>query len=916
MNAPGGRAPLPGLLEGLIRRVLDAADLDLPGRAEVEAELRAHFEDGLDAGVPAQDLADSFGDAGAAGRRIAAARRASNRNRRNADGRWWMSLRELGQELRHAARRLSRAPGFALIVVLTLALGVGANTAIFSVLDAVLLKPLPYADPGRLVRVYESDGKNPDNNNYMRGRTAYEYRQWDDVFDDFGVLSIYSEKSADLTTVDGTVRVVTVPVSAGFFDALGVPPALGRTFRDEESVSPGWIADENDQAPDIPTVVVLSDHLWRDQWGADPGVVGATVRLDDRSYEIVGVMPAGFEDPFGPRADLWTPADLTIGGPRSRNSWGNYYLSAVARLKPGLTLEATQERVAARYARLIEQYPEGNSDWVPTLKPLHADLVGPTRRAMLLILAGAAGLVLLAACVNLANLLFARGLGRDRDVALRAALGSGRGRIVAGLLVETGILALVGGAAGLALGTLGVKALVTISPEALPSIASPRPDTSVFGFALAATLAALVLSGLTPALRLSSVPPADALRSDSRTTTGGRRARRVRDVLAVVQVAAALVLVTGAGLLGRSFAALADVPLHMDPEGVLTFEVNLPPSRYPDGASREAFHRTFHGRVIALPDVASAGAISWLPMSGRFHSWGVYWDPEHRDPSKDDGWYGSDIRVISGDYFEALDIAVVRGARPADVDMAGEPVVWVNQRMTHDVFGDLDPLGQQIYVGDAFRRVVGLVDDVPHSAEGDVYRKTYLPHAQFSDDRNWALTQTVRIRGADMTSTRREIRSLLSSMDPQLVLYRPRPLTAVVDAARAQTRFATVLMAAFALLALALALVGTYGVLAGAVAGRTREFGIRMALGANRASVRGMVFRYAAKLVVPGVLLGLLAAWIAARWVQALLFQVEPGDPWVYGAGIAVFVAVGLLAGWVPARRAMRVDPARTLAEE
>ena len=914
----GGAGAGPGLpppLEALVREVLDASGLGGRARTDVEADLRAHFEDGLEAGVPVDRLLERFGDPAAAGRRIARARRDAASRAGPRDGRWWMSMAEWWTEARRGARRLARAPGFALVVVLTLALGVGANTAIFSVVDAVLLRPLPYRDADRLVRVYESEDHQPSNTNYLRGPIAAAFRTWTDVFDGFGALYTYRESGADLTDGAEAVRVIATPVAAGYFETLGIAPELGRTFLEEESTGPGDAGDGARSGAPLASVAILSHGLWMDRFGGSRDVLGHAIRLDGRAFEVVGVMPARFRDPIGPQADLWTPQDLRQGADASRNSWGNFYLSGVARLRPGLTVDAAQDRVDALFARLVEEHPEAASRWVPTIVPLQDDLVGSTRRTMLLILAGAAALVLVTACVNLANLLFVRGLGRDRDVALRAALGSGRARIVASLLIETGLLALLGGAAGLALGGMGLRALLAISPDALPRLAHPGAGLRVFAFALLATVVALVLAGLTPALRLSTVPPADALRADSRTTTGGRRVRRVRDGLAVIQVAAALVLVTGAALLGRSFAALADVPLDIHPEGVLTFEVNLPLSRYPDGPAREAFHRTFHDRMMDLPEVEAAGAVSWLPLRGRFNIWSAYWDPEHPDGSNDDAWYGTDVRVISGDYFQALGIGLQRGVAPAAVDYEGEAVVWVNRMFADQVFGKAEPIGQQLNVGDSVRRVVGVVDDVPWSAEGDRSRKVYIPHAQFADDRNWVLAQTVRVRG-DLTAAREHIRGTLARMDPQLVLYRPRPLTEVVGAARAQNRFAVVLMTAFALLALALALVGTYGVLAGAVASRKREFGIRMALGADTASVRSMVMGYAARLVAPGVALGLLGAWVAARWLRSLLFQVEPRDPLVYGAAVVVFVLVGVAAAWAPARRATRVDPARSLSVE
>jgi predicted permease len=500
-------------------------------------------------------------------------------------------------------------------------------------------------------------------------------------------------------------------------------------------------------------------------------------------------------------------------------------------------------------------------------------------------------------------------------MALRAALGSGRGRIVAGLLVETAILAGLGGAAGVALGWTGVRGLLALSPDALPMVAEPRLSPGVLAFALAATVLALVVAGLAPALRLSRTPPADVLRSAGRSATGGRRLRRLRDALAVVQVAAALVLVAGAALLGRSFAELRDVPLRMEPEGVLAFEVHLPQTRYPDGAAREAFHRALRERVSALPEVEAAGAVSWLPLNGRYHIWGVYWDPERPDGSNEDAWRGSDMRIFSGGYLDALGIQVVRGARPGDVDLEAEPVAWVNQQFVDEVFGETDPLGQLIRAANGEWRIAGVVADVPYDAQGGLSPTTYLPHEHYADNRNWALTQTVRARG-DLTDLRERVRGILAGIDPQLVLYRPRPLERVVATARAQDRFATALMGAFAFLALALSLVGTYGVLAGAVAGRTREFGIRMALGADRGAVRAMILTDGARLVGVGLALGLVGTITLSGLMATQLYDVNPRDPGVLAAVSTMLLAVGLLASFIPAWRATLVDPVTAMRGE
>jgi len=908
------RPPLPRELEELLRQVLEASGLDLPARAEVEADLRAHFEDGLAGGRSAGDLAERFGDPALAGRAIAEARARRARSGSLRDGRWWMSAQDLWREVWRAARRLSRAPGFVTVVVLTLALGVGANTAIFTVLDRVLLEPLPYHEPGRLVRVYEAtpDNAGDHGNLYVRAPTVAAYRAAAELFEAFGALYTYRELGADLTDGDRPERITVVPVTAGWFETLGVVPVLGRTFVEEETLGSGGPERPSIFRESSAPVVILGNRLWEELFDADPSALGRTVHLDDVPFEVVGIMPPDFRDPFGPEADAWVPLDLR---PQMDN-WGNFYLSAVARLPDGLTLEAAQERASALQARIVEANPQAR-DWGPLLVPLQADVVGARRSTLLWILAAAAALVLLTACLNVANLVLARGLERDRDVALRSALGAGRGRVLTGALAENLLLALAGGALGLGLGVACVRALVRVAPEIVPGALPPAAGASVFVFALGVTALALLGFGLAPAWRIAGIAPADALRAGDRGGTANRRTRRVRNGLVVVQVATATVLVAGAMLLARSFSAILSVPTAVDPQGVLTYEVNLPLARYRDGASRHAFHERLERRMESLPGVEAAGAVSWLPASGRYHIWSFYWDPA--DPSasgaSDDRWYGTDVRVFEGNYLGAVGLSVLRGEAPADVDLDAERVAWISATTAEQVFGDADPIGQRIRLAGGPRRIVGIVEDVPVDARGRVTRHAYIPHAQYADDRNWALIQVVKARG-DLGALREAIRSELRALDPDLVLHRPRLLTEVVHAARAQDRFATLLMGTLALLALALAVVGTYGVLAGSVASRRREIGVRLALGADPGGIRRMVFRYAAALTLPGILLGVVLALGGARFLEALLFGVDGRDPMAYAQAVLVFLGVGLLAGWAPAERATRVDPARTLQGE
>jgi predicted permease len=898
---------LPPEITQLIERVLASSGLLGTARAEVERELRAHFEDGLTAGHSPAELAARFGDPGQAGRRIRLARgqtaRPGARTRKLGGA---LHPAALVRETRRALRSLAASPLYASMVVATLALGVGANTAVFTVLDSVLLEPLPYPDGDRLVRVYERSDEDGVSE-YLRGLGVLEYRKWDDLFESFGVLYTYREEGGDLTDGDRPERVVASPVDAGFFAVTGASPLIGRTFTSDESLRAG--AQDGQRRGDLPRVVVLSEGLWARRFGADPSVVGSQLQLDGTSFEVIGVLPASFEAPFGSTPDLWVPQDLTPGG---SNSWVNHYLSGVAKLREGVTLKAAQARAQALSRALQQQFPAAGDQEV-FLVPLRQALVGDTRRTTLLVLAGAVGLVLLSACVNVSNLVFARNLWRVRDIAVRSALGAERSRLVVHLLAESLLLALAGAVVGVAVGWLGVRVLLAIAPEALPGLLTPELSVRVFGVGFLATTVALALFGLAPALRFSNAAPADAMRGAGRTGTESRRTRALRGTLVVVQVAAALVLLVGAGLLTRSFAALRRVELGVEPEGVLTFEVNLPDVRYPDGASRDRFHRELGRRIAALPGVAAAGAASWLPLNGRYNTWGFNTDPAN--PDNDDTFHSVDVRIVSGDYFDAVGIDLLRGQRPESVDPDGPPVVWISRSLAEQAFVDQDPVGGTVHAANGPRTVVGVVEDVRHDLRLDFFPTIYLPHAQYADDRNWALVQAVR-GGPDQSVLLERIGDELRSIDPALVLYRPRPFTALLAARRAQDRFATALMSAFAALAVTLSAVGTYGVLAGLVERKRKEIGIRLALGARAAAVRAMILRSALLLAAGGAALGLPAAWVGARSLASVLFEVPPADPGVFASAAALLLGLSALAAWLPARRATRLDPARTLGSE
>ncbi len=905
---------LPPAIRDVLAAVLTASGLQGDARDEVEQDLRDHFEDGIAAGHSPTRLLEQFGDPAIAGANIANARaegRSTRPDRLGALGlnsehtRRSSMFDRIWLDVKLAFRALRRAPAFTAVVLTTLALGVGANTAVFSVLDAVLLKPLPYADPGQLVHVQETWGTPAQPYEFMRAPSIHEMREWDEVFTDVAAFYSYRETGADLTGGDRPERVVAILVSAGFFETLGARPALGRTFTEDESFGPGEYG-----SGDPAGLAVLSHGLWNRRFGGDPSIVGQTIELDGRAVEVLGVMPQEFVNPFGSAADVWIPQDMRLGG---SNGWGNYFLSGVARLRDGLTIETAQARADARVAQVKEAIPDSGDEWGLLMTPLQSHVVGSTRRTMLWLLAAAVGLVLLSACVNVGNLVFARSLDREREVALRGALGAGRRSLVAHLLTENALLAAGGSVLGLGLGMLGVRALLAVAPDALPGIVEPGLSAGVFGFALAAMAASLMTFGLAPTLRLSGVPPATVLRAGGRGGTESLGLRRLRSSLVVAQVAVALVLMVGAGLLVRSFSALRDVPLGVNAEQVYTFEVHLPASRYPEGTDRHAFHEQLQARVAGLPGVEAVGATSWLPLNGRYHVWGRPLRMED-DAAEQSGW-AADVRIVSGDYFKAMGLRLQQGPEPSAIDPAGDNVVWLSKSVADRLFPNEDAIGATIWAANDERQVVGIVDDVAWDSRGSMAPTIYVPHAHYADNRNWALIQTVRTRG-DFAALREGIVRELRGLDGDLVVYRPRPFEGFVAVARAQDRFALLLMSAFAVLAMTLAGVGTYGILAGSVAKRSREIGIRMALGADARRVRRSIMQSALVLVAGGVGVGAFLAWTGSRWLTSLLFEVRPGDPLTYGTAVLLLLGLGALASFLPANRATRIDPARTLSDD
>lgn len=806
------------------------------------------------------------------------------------------------RDLRTAFRSLRKRPSFSSFVILTLALGIGANSAVFSVLNGVLLKPLPYPDSQELVRIYQvwEDGESGERQygfNYVTGLDYLDYRAQTEVFDGVAAFYSYREMGADLTGGDRPERIVRMPVSSEFFEVLGVQPARGRSFTREE---------ERGGVP----LAVVSHGLWQRFFAGVPDVVGRSLELDGIVHEVIGVMPQGFQGPLGRQVEAWTPENLDPAD--GRNTRGNHYLSVVARLAPGVTLRQAQERMDVVTRAIAQEVTPDEGAWLAQLLPLQEDRVGESR-ATLWVLMAAVALVLLSTCVNVANLFLVRSFSRGRELAVRAALGSGRGGLVRQLLTESLVLALLGGVLGLGLAWAGIEILLRLAPEGLPRIDEIGLSRAVLLFTLAVSLLTGLIFGLAPTLRLSRPDLAGDLREGDRGSTVGRGQQRFRSILVISEVAVALVLLVGAGILMRSFEAIRNVDLAIRPEGVLTFEVHLPDSRYPTGEDRIQFYEALFPRIRALPGVSAVGATSWLPAQGRYHDWGV---------SRMEGgeivgeWNGSDMRMVAGDYFEVMDIDLLRGRLLGPDDRAGtDPVCVINRFIQERDFPGEDPVGKLLYAAGEARTVVGVVENVPHDPFGAVSPQVYVRHDQFAGNRNWALIQAVSFEG-DPGSLVSSVREELRVVDPNLVLFRVRSMEDLLVDGVARQRFSMLLMGIFAGMALLLAAVGIYGVLSYLVSQRGHEIGIRMALGAEPGDVRWLVVRQGMVLAGAGISVGIVSAAYLSRFLRSLVFEARLADPLVFG-GVALGLGLtAFLAAYVPARRATRVHPASAFRGE
>ncbi|HEV2149543.1 MAG TPA: ABC transporter permease [Longimicrobiaceae bacterium] len=793
------------------------------------------------------------------------------------------------QDLRYALRTLAASRGFTAVALLCLALGIGINTTIFSAFNALYLRPLPFAEPDRLVAVHELDGGSGG----VEDEISYpNFVDWTRDNGAFSGAAVYFHQAFNLAAGETPEYVRGARVSPSLFGVLGVAPALGRGFREEEG-SAGSDA-----------VAVLGYGLWQRRFGGDPRVVGSEVRLDGRPYTVLGVMPAGFA--FPETEQLWTP--LVADPVKNR---GSHWVRAVARLRPGVTREQAEASLGPVTRRLQADFPETNRDLEGRLAPFRDNLIPPDMRPVFHVMLGAVGFVLLIACANVANLLLARAAGRRREIAVRAAMGAGRGRIVRQLLTESVLVALAGGALGVLLARWGVDVLRAFIPEELPYWVRFDLDGRVLAFTAAVSVATGILFGLAPALRASRADLQGALKDGTRGS--GARQGRLRGALVVSEVALSLVLLVGAMLMVRSFLELRGADPGLDASGVLTTRLNLAGDRYASREQRARFAAEAVARLEGLPQVERAAAVSDLPLSGNVtsHTFEVEGQPSEtgRRPS-------AVYRPVTAGFFQVLGIPVVRGRglSPHEVD-ANAPVMVVNETFARQHFSGADPIGWRVRTGsdEPWFTVVGVSRDVrEHKVHEPAGPTMYVP---FPDGAPRGVTLALRTRGEPALAAA-AVRAEMERIDPGLALFDMRTMREVMSLSFWDRGLFGGLFGVFAALALVLAAVGIYGVMAYAVASRAHEIGVRMALGARAPDVVRMVVRQAAMLAGLGVGIGLLAALGATRVLAGMLYGVTATDPATFLLVPLVLGGVALLAAWVPARRAARVDPMVALRAE
>ncbi|HYP26921.1 MAG TPA: ABC transporter permease [Blastocatellia bacterium] len=814
----------------------------------------------------------------------------------------------LRQDLRYALRMLTKKPGFTIVAVITLALGIGANSTIFSVVNGLLLRPLPYRDSERLVIIWTHS---PGANVAQDWPSPGQYAAIASESDSFEEMALAQGTNLILTGRGTPERIGVVSTSSAMFSLLGAQPALGRTFLPEED------------SPGKPLTAILSHGLWQQRFGGDPGIIDQVITLNSRSYTVVGVMPSDFSISYEvmPTVGAVAQADILLPLPLSAetlSSQGDENYNVLARLKPGVTVAQAQAELDAAAGSLERQFPDyypASRRFSMSVKPLIEQVVGDVRPALLVLL-GAVGCVLLIACANVANLLLARGATREKEMAIRSALGAGRRRVVRQLLTESVVLALLGGALGLLIAIWGLDGLRSLNPGNIPLLQNIRIDGRVLAFTFAVTMVTGILFGLAPALRSSQVNMNESLKEGGRSLVSGRH-HRLRNLLVIAEMALSLVLLIGAGLLIRSFVRVQQVEPGFDPRNVLSLRLSVVGTDYAEESRRRSFYQQLWERIRQLPGVESVGGATILPLSG-----GIGWGGitiEGYAASSGQSAIQADQRIASVGYFETMKIPLISGRFFSEQDMKDSlKVAIIDENLARTYWPDSDPIGKRLKRGDAtseapWLTVVGVVSNVKQYALDSDSRVTlYTPHEQ-----NLASYMFVTVRTAgDPNGWVSAVTNEARRIDPNVPVFDVKTMDQRLSDSLARRRFAMLAFGLFAAVALLLAAVGIYGLMSYAVAERTREIGIRVALGAQTRDVLRLVIGHGVLLVVIGVSIGLVVAAGATRVMSSLLFGVGATDPLTFAVPSLLLGAVAVLACYLPARKAMRVDPMVALRYE
>ena len=806
-------------------------------------------------------------------------------------------LSDIPKDVLYGLRMLRRNPGFTAVAILTLALGIGANTTVFSVINGVLLRPLPFEDSSQLAMVWETF---PEKGLLQGSASLPNFVDWKARNHTFENLAAFTQGNLTMTSGDRPERVSFADVTHGFFDLLCVKPLIGRKFFPEED------------RPGGDPVIILSHTFWKKLSGGDPDYLENKLILNGNPYTVVGVMPPDFDFPLG--TDLWSPLarDPARAGRRSQ------YLHVLARLKPGISREQAQTDMDAVTRQLAEEYPVEDGGWGANVVPLLDQTVG-NARTPLLVLLGAVGFVLLIATVNIANLMLARAVGRMKEMAIRSTLGAGPGRLVRQLLTESLLLALLGGLSGVLLAHAGIKAMLALQPGNLPRIGEINLDWQALSFAFLLSLLAGVLSGLFPALSTARTDLVKSLKEGGRSHAAGER-KRLRSALVASEVALAVVLLIGAGLLLRSFYQLVHVDAGFDGSNVFTFRTYLPSARYPDATKLAAYYDEILQRMRALPGMEAAGAVQIIPLERAGNEFAI---AKEGDPylHPDGSYISAMYRTVSTDYHQVMGTPLLRGRYFTEQDTAGSlPVVLINQTMARLYWPDEDPIGKRFSIAagnnSPLRTIVGIVSDVRHFGLDAPYRpEMFIPYSQAQPWTQHSLAIVVRASGS-LTTVQLAAQRLVQEIDPQLPVFGVQTMESLLTRSTARERFTLLLLSTFAALAVSLAAVGIYGVISYAVSQRTHEFGVRMALGAQKSDILKLVLYHGFRLAALGLTLGMAGAFGLTRYMQSLLFEITPTDSVTFGGGALLLAGVALAACYIPARRATKVDPMVALRYE